>query len=108
MLAEESAFKSDFGTKEEKPTAEAVVATRNDGVVDTADEVEAAILNYLKRAGSVSPGDIQSALDLSKATAFRRLQQLVQTGTVTRTGKTASIRYRLAHKNTDKRQGQTK
>jgi len=99
MLAQEVALKEGSKRPEEKPMA----ATGNTVVVNNtaADEIEAAILHYLKRVGNASPHDIQSAMDLSKATAFRRLQQMVQSGTVIRTGKTAAIRYRLAAKNTD-------
>lgn len=56
-----------------------------------------AIVLYLHRVGSASPRDIQLALDLSKATTFRRLQELVQTGVLLRTGKTTAIRYRAAN-----------
>lgn len=57
------------------------------------NEAETAILAYLRRVGSASPRDIQQALDLSKATAFRRLQRMTKTGLVVRSGQTSAIRY---------------
>ena len=103
MLAQEAALKEGLEKPEAIAVAEPMATTKNDLVVDNtaADEIETAILHYLKRVGNASPHDIQSAMDLSKATAFRRLQQMVQSGTVIRTGKTAAIRYRLAARNTD-------
>jgi hypothetical protein len=53
------------------------------------------ILSYLMRVGSASPRDVQRALDLSKATAFRKLSALVRDGKATRRGTTTAIRYQV-------------
>lgn len=58
------------------------------------DGTGAAVLAYLQRVGSASPRDVQRALSLSKATAFRRLNELLQIGEVLRFGKTTAVRYR--------------
>jgi uncharacterized membrane protein len=59
------------------------------------NDAESAMLAYLLRVGAASPRDIQLAMDMSKATAFRRLDHLVKNGLVTRAGKTTAIRYRV-------------
>ena len=60
-----------------------------------ADDGERDIFNYLKRVGAASPRDIQRALDLTKATAFRTLARLVKASLIARTGRTTAIRYRI-------------
>ena len=56
-------------------------------------KIEKDILNYLKRVGGASPRDVQQALDLSKATAYRYLIRMVENQSVIRTGRTTSVRY---------------
>lgn len=68
----------------------------NDFVPNVDDDVERAIYEYLMRVHSASPRDIMRGLELSKATAFRKLAHLCEANLITRSGKTAAIRYRLA------------
>ncbi len=59
------------------------------------DETPSAIIRYIERIGSASPRDVQRGLDLPKTTAFRHLDRLTKAGIISRTGKTAAIRYCL-------------
>jgi hypothetical protein len=60
------------------------------------DDVERAIYDYVSRVRSASPRDIMRALELSKATTFRKLASLMMANLLVRSGKTAAIRYQLA------------
>jgi hypothetical protein len=61
-----------------------------------ADDGERAIYEYLFRVHSASPRDIMRALELSKATTFRKLASLMMANLVVRSGKTSAIRYQVA------------
>lgn len=63
----------------------------NGGSADT----ENSVLEYLSRVREASPGEIQSALGLTRSTAYRTIDRLGEKGVVLRTGKTRSVRYRL-------------
>ncbi len=63
---------------------------------------EQRILDYLKRVRRASPRDMQSALELSKATLFRRLKRLTEAKLVVGSGSTTAIRYRLAEPGVEK------
>ena len=56
------------------------------------------ILHYIKRRGAAAPKDIRLALGLSRATAQRRLAQLVQIGKIVANGKTHTLVYILNSK----------
>jgi hypothetical protein len=59
---------------------------------------EARILGYIERRGAAAPKDIRLALGLSRATAQRRLSQLVLDGRLVANGKTHSLLYLLNSK----------
>ena len=61
-----------------------------------ADDVERSIYEFLTRVHSASPRDIMRGLELSKATAFRKLAHLCAANLISRSGNTSAIRYRLA------------
>lgn len=105
MLSREAQMKSDSllavsQTAGRKSTATdcgevtAPISGAGDKFTGPEDDTESAILGYLSRVGSASPKDIQQALELSKATAFRRLTGMAKRGQVVRSGKTSAIRYR--------------
>jgi DNA-binding transcriptional ArsR family regulator len=60
------------------------------------DETQREIFEYVRRVGKASPREIQRALEISKATVFRKLAQLTQAKLIIRLGKTTAIRYKLA------------
>ena len=96
MLAREAGERQDaaVGGTILSSTANAAPAL-DSGQAALVDGTGCAIIDYLQRVGSASPREIQDAIGVSKATAFRRLSQMVQTGSVIRAGKTTAIRYRL-------------
>lgn len=100
MLAREAQEKEDLETAEVlAQTSQSAKADAEMEATPTEEDAGVPILGYLRRVGTASPRDIQLALDLPKATAFRRLDRLVKQGLVTRTGKTTAIRYRAVSLN---------
>ena len=59
------------------------------------DDQEQKTLDYLKRVKTASPREMQSCLDLSKATLFRRLKRLLEARLVVNSGSTTAVRYGL-------------
>lgn len=53
------------------------------------------IICYLKVMRSASPGDIRSALGLSRSTAWRVLRRLTQSGRIVGIGQTRQLVYQL-------------
>ena len=53
------------------------------------------ILIFVAQVGGASPKEIQTRFDLSRATAFRRLDRLVKGGMLKKEGSTTSRRYML-------------
>ncbi len=77
---------------------EAQAATKVDSAVtavtvDWLDDDHRRILEFLLRVGKSSPREMQSNLEVSKVTLFRRLRELEAAGLVERSGKTAAVRY---------------
>jgi len=66
------------------------------GSTNGLDDDERKILEYLRRMKTASPRNMQSYLELSKATLYRKLRQLLDANLVTASGKTTGIRYRWA------------
>ena len=99
MLQREAAEKQDAESRLQRNTAGACGAAAHSENASPgpaiADDGEREIFNYLRRVGAASPRDIQRALDLTKATAFRTLARLVKASLIARTGRTAAIRYRI-------------
>lgn len=60
------------------------------------DGDERKLLEYLRRIKTTSPRNMQSYLELSKATLYRKLRRLLDAKLVTASGKTTAIRYRWA------------
>jgi DNA-binding transcriptional ArsR family regulator len=92
MLAREAEERRDAAIRVDVPSA--VPAGLKPEEIISADDMARAIVDYLKRVPSVSPRDIQRALQGSKATVYRRLKQLLQAGCIIRSGKTTAVRYR--------------
>jgi hypothetical protein len=68
---------------------------RGEGLQPENDE-EQKILAYIGKMFSASPRELQQHLGLSKATAYRRLNRLVQANLLVRSGATKGIKYQLS------------
>ena len=96
MLAREAEERQDAAAGATMFSSAANAApTLDSGQAAMVDCAGCAIIDCLQRVGSASPREIQDAIGVSKPTAFRRLSQMVQTGSVIRAGKTTAIPYRL-------------
>lgn len=105
MLQREAEEARNSGSQAPSNSAIAPAASVGNGNCSTAtdlvDSDARAILDYFKRVGSASPRHIQRYLELSKATAFRRLDRLVKANLITRIARTTGIRYQLRKSGTD-------
>lgn len=59
------------------------------------DEAEQKMIRHLMIAGDATPVEFRAALGLSRATVFRRLVRLRESGMVSLEGKFRTARYRL-------------